>query len=125
MGGVPHESWRMHEQVRLPCIFGCAESGDHLLHYTACSQMWKTIDTELGILFGRMLPSQSARLCMRNPSYRSLAMLAIAFKGYHWLKIDRYDEILSNCTSGSFEVTHDLFALYVRLLVAELPSDFL
>ena len=63
-----------------------------------------------------------AHLGLSIPSHRSLGRLAIAFKCYHWLKVERYDEMKLNCDSELFHNTRDLLHKYARLLVAELPN---
>ena len=65
----------------------------------------------------------SARIGMAVASHRSIGSIAIAFKCYHWLKIDRYEDIKQYCDSESFERTRDLLRRYARLLVDELPNQ--
>ncbi len=65
-----------------------------------------------------------AHLGLSIPSHRSLGRLAMAFKCYHWLKLERYDEVKINCDSELFENTRDLLRKYVRLLVDELPNHY-
>ena len=103
-------SWRMNERIRLQYICGCDGSKDILVHYCACPRMWEIIADEFGIAPGRLCVRGSARAAPSGSSYRSFAMLAVAFKAYHYLKIDRYDDTRNACNSGTFECFRRLFA---------------
>ena len=117
-------------------------------HYSACPFLWDIVEESIS-----SLPSEPAdgyieiakgvvvrrtdthtltdfsaaiacnRMCMTSPSQRSLCKLALAFKLYHWLKREHYEEVKAHCTAGSFEITRALTRDYAQLLVAELSPD--
>ena len=107
-----------HEEIRLPCLFGC-DAKDELLHYSGCVNLWSQINHAMGILPGYSSTSAQARLCLQNPSRRSIIRLCIAFKSYHAVKIDHYAEILEAINSRSFDPLHEMSREIIRLLVDE------
>ena len=76
-------SYRMHEPVKLPCIFGCVGERDLLPHYLNCPILLGLTSEELLCTFG---PSILHRLCIRDPSRQSFVMLAAIQGIYHYIK---------------------------------------
>ena len=77
-------SSRMHESVRLPCIFGCKDSADRLDHYVGCRILWSIIHEAFG---GDFTPCHVSRLCYHAPSPIKFVHIACAFEVYHSMKI--------------------------------------
>ena len=76
-------SHRMHEATRLPCLFGCHDGIDSMIHYVSCP-FWL-------FLLVRLLPSPPSpfpltRLALVDPSVESLLSVASSFAGYHAVK---------------------------------------
>ncbi len=76
-------SYRMHEPVKLPCIFGCVGERDLLPHYLNCPILLGLTSEELLCTFG---PTVLHRLCIREPSRQSFVMLAAIHGIYHYIK---------------------------------------
>jgi hypothetical protein len=76
-------TYRMHEEKKLKCIFGCQEP-DRIDHYLCCPNLWSLIDGAFG---GNLPACVFARLNYSVPSERNLCLIAAAFEMYHALKI--------------------------------------
>jgi len=102
-------SHRFHEEIRLPCIFGCsmvyAEGEpevlpvgihplvDDLRHYLQCPTLWNIVGNAYSLPVGHSIEQ---RLGIKGPPFSPVA-LAIAFDIYHAIKIgNRY--LISNAT---------------------------
>ena len=81
---------RYHEQIRLPCIFGCKGTNDTLEHYLTCKRLWLVTDKHCADTVGT---SVLHRLGLRSPCPRKFKRLAIAFTEYHALKLSHRDVI--------------------------------
>ena len=72
-------STRYHEEVRLPCLFGCAHKSDDLQHYLQCPHLFA--------LWSYLAHSVSSdpliRWGLMHPNYKSLLQVACVFSGYH------------------------------------------
>ena len=73
-------SWRMHEEIKYPCIFGCKHpAADNLIHYVRCPHLYA---------FGKFFLGQAphchvARLgLLPNASEINMHMCCV-FSGYH------------------------------------------
>ena len=77
-------SSRLHEEVQLPCLFGCQDAPDHMIHYVQCP-FWLLLLTKL---FQENLPSPMPlqRLGLVNPTVQSLLSVACSFAGDHAMK---------------------------------------
>ena len=75
---------RMHEAVRWPCIFGCIECRDDLLHYMICPFLWQFPREHLK--YEEPSISIGSRLCFVSPSVEGLRALAFVHALYHHLK---------------------------------------
>ena len=73
----------MHEPVKLPCLFGCRDAPDELLHYLYCTPLWLIAGEVLGLVPPLDI---SERLCIAKPSEISDRMLALCFQIYHFAK---------------------------------------
>ncbi len=77
-------TYRMHELVKWPCIFGC-EACDEITHYLECPILWQFATEQIGaehsILVGE-------RLCLSNPNVQKLKTLALCHFVYHSCKND-------------------------------------
>ncbi len=70
----------MHEQTKLPCIFGCFGETDSLNHYFLCFPLWHVCSSMLGV---EAPWSLSDRLGITSPSPERLRLLALVFLVYH------------------------------------------
>ena len=105
-------SSRMHEPVRLDCVFGCRHDKDKLDHYLRCPILWSLITK----VFGCLLPSQvCARLNYYQPSALKLCVVSAALDVYHAIKIGRRADLddaflnrrFGNICSAAKKVLHD------------------
>ena len=76
-------SARMHEPVKLQCIFGCRDELDCMNHYLLCAPLWhicsEVINLEAPLIVGE-------RIGIVNPSVDKLRLLALVFQVYHYTK---------------------------------------
>ena len=70
---------RYHEQVRLPCIFGCKCTIDTLEHYLTCKRIWLIADKHCADTVGT---SVLHRLGLKEPCPKKFRRLAIAYTVY-------------------------------------------
>ena len=75
---------RMHESVRWPCIFGCIDCRDELLHYLICPFLWQFPREHLKCEEPSI--SIGSRLCFVAPTIEKLRTLAFVHALYHHLK---------------------------------------
>ena len=76
-------SARMHEQIRLTCIFGCREQPDEINHYFVCSPLWQIASQSLQVEAPLDL---AQRLCIDKPTPDTARLLALVFALYHFSK---------------------------------------
>ena len=80
-------SRRFHDPTQMPCIFGCTDATDALSHYLVCDPLW-TITTCAACLdtswLSRDIPH---KLCLMNPSHRSILLMVLTHRVYHRLKL--------------------------------------
>jgi len=83
-------TYRMHEDVKWPCIYGCSHS-DELKHYLVCPVLWhfatELLGSEASIFVGE-------RLCLCLPSVQKLRTLALCHFIYHSCK---NDDVCASC----------------------------
>ena len=76
---------RMHESVLWPCVFGCNDAKDEMLHYLVCPVLWQIATEKLG-------PEDSfsigSRLGLCVPTVHKLQRLAFVHAIYHACKND-------------------------------------
>ncbi len=72
-------SYRMHEHVLLPCLFGCPGREDKLMHYVMCPMLFALTT----MLTPDAPPNPLERIGLINPSQRSALATSAAFAGYH------------------------------------------
>ncbi len=77
-------SHRMHEQIRLKCIFGCPKSLDILDHYVCCGRLWRAVSYAT-----RHIPPESIpmRLGVQGTTRENLLNIVVAFTTYHAIKV--------------------------------------
>ena len=80
-------SQRYHEDVLLPCIFGCSDQKDCLEHYLVCDPMWTCAVTASSLPTSFLSLSPIERLCIFNPGPLGLKLLGLVYRGYHTLKL--------------------------------------
>ena len=89
-------SVRMHHDVIRPCIFGCVDAYDEITHYFACPCLWQFARETLKLQENSI--SVGARLCLSEPSFDKLSLLAFCHTLYHTCIHD------PECTSQDGEV---------------------
>ena len=95
----------MHEQVPLPCIFGCTDSSDEITHYFLCSALWQIASQSLGVEAPLDL---ATRLCLKDPTPCTARVLALTFSLYHYAK-SRAKELGGAVVIGSCKVQRIAF----------------
>ena len=95
-------SHRMHEDNKLPCIFGCSNSdccaADTIGHYMICPSLWQLARE---VCPDEESPSFASRLCLVTPSRDKLTRLGIVFGIYHACKNDQVSISSAGPTSPS------------------------
>ena len=87
----------MHEATLWPCIFGCSDCVDYLIHYLECSAIWQIANEILGFENSVLL---SYTLCICEPSAQKLRRLTLVHTIYHFYKFDMHIQyLLSNFIS--------------------------
>ena len=83
-------SQRMHEIVVLPCLFGCHDQEDDLLHYVHCECLWQRVLSADGELLrasaarGNLgCPGAAIRLLFVHPSEPIARSIVTAFLAYN------------------------------------------
>ena len=75
-------SYRFHEPVLLPCLFGCYHGIDKLAHYVVCPWLFKFVS----LLRPGTSSNPLERIAMHNPTLDSVKVVACTFSGYHAIK---------------------------------------
>ena len=101
----------MHENIRLPCIFGCSDEQDELLHYMFCPYLWQFVADIFKVDISAHI---THRLLLVDPNPIALKCLACAHSIYHSCKND--GEIVASivefvnsgqCGMSPWSVCHD------------------
>jgi hypothetical protein len=71
----------MHHVVIWPCILGCTDCRDEITHYFVCPCLWQIGRERLGLQEDSILVG--ARLCLTEPSFDKLSLLAFCHTLYH------------------------------------------
>ena len=93
IGGAWCTTCRLNEEIKWPCIFGCPDARDDLLHYLICPILWQFPIPIVGVVESLYI---SQRLCFREPNVQKLKALAIAHSVYHSCKNDPVCKSLLN-----------------------------
>lgn len=96
-------SSRMHEPVKLQCIFGCRHAKDKLEHYLDCHFRWSSIDEVFGKMIDRL---PAGRVNFLHPSPDKVIIISCTFEVYHALKIGLRETVVTALTSGDFSEVH-------------------
>ncbi len=75
-------SYRMHEPVLLPCLFGCANASDQLSHYVMCPILF-ALQT---LLIPDAPQNPLERIGLINISQRTALAVSCTFAGYHAIR---------------------------------------
>ena len=76
---------RMHEEIRVHCIFGCSNMPDYVRQYIICLVLWSTVAQVLNYSGSVFL---ERRLLLSEPTHKDLIALTMALSVYHSLKND-------------------------------------
>ena len=110
-------TYRMNENIKWPCIFGCTDSKDELRHYLMCPILWQYASENLG---GVASVFMEGRLCLVDPSKESLRALAFVHSLYHCCKNDpdciRHDGHI--CEPRVVQARASQLSRYVKHLVS-------
>ena len=110
---------RYHEEVRLPCLFGC-EAKDELAHYLECPILWAFVNSAEKAHPDQWSCAPQERACFVHPDIRSLKCLAVAYRSYHALRLGNKDKVARAVLNFEFDSLHELFLEYFRHFVNEL-----
>jgi hypothetical protein len=92
-------SYRMHEPIKLKCLFGC-DAPDRIDHYLSCRTLWSILHEAFG---GDFPPCMFARINYAiAPSNKMLIVISAAFEIYHALKIGLRSIVEQCLVSGRF-----------------------
>ena len=112
-------SYRSHESILLPCIFGCTGCKDDLKHYIVCDPLWMAVCTATKREEAWFQVAGSLRIGFPNPNATSL-LFAIIFKVYHALRNDLFLIISQSVEDGDFS---DMLAR-TRFLTLTFADDY-
>ena len=103
----------MHEDTRLPCIFGCESAPDDFTHYLACDTLWDMLRKHFHEYISHLPQS---RLALPFPTPPNVLIVGCAFHTYHALKIGAREVVDEAIRTSQFE--------QVLMLASETLSDF-
>ena len=115
-------SSRMHDELRLPCIFGCEGCMDSLDHYLYCDPLWSAV---ISCSFRRtelLLADPITRLGLGG-SKEWWQMLSVAFSCYHALKLGHREDIVASLVSGHLCQVHGRLLSYARVFASDVISS--
>ena len=95
-------TYRYHEAVLWPCIWGCEDEKDELTHYLRCNHFWSGILAVTRNDPALIQVDPLCKLCLVNPSSLWASLIAVGFQCYHACKIGHRDEIQAAINSGNF-----------------------
>jgi len=112
---------RLHEDLRLPCILGCCDSGakDCLSHYLTCSVFWALLNSACRSPASRWDVSSQSKICLADPLPFDYQRLVCAFLVYHALKLGHRKEVESAIKADDFDRIHSLFLELSRFHASE------
>ena len=87
IGGAWTTTVRMHESVIWPCIFGCIDRKDEILHYLQCPILWQLALEALSLSEDHF--SLGHRLCFIDCTHDKLKLVAYCHTLYHSIKNDK------------------------------------
>ena len=95
-------TFRYHEAVSWPCIWGCEDKKDELEHYICCTHFWSGILAVTRNDPALIHVDSLCKLCLVNPSSLWASLMAVGYQTYHACKLGHRDEIQAAINSGSF-----------------------
>jgi hypothetical protein len=108
---------RMHEPVKLTCLFGCTGCKDELRHYLECDRLWRALKTTLKSVHESISsPFFSAcitdKLAITSRTGTRILELSVLTYAYHALKNNHLPALKQNCQSRNMQdtarITHDV-----------------
>ena len=116
-------SYRYHETVRLPCLFGCKllhpvdqrkrGQRDDMVHYLGCPFLWKLVETLTGEYFCFI----SDRLGVGR--HDGVEGIILAHHLYHFLKMGRKQEATQVTSWRQLALVHDSVLRFGRAILLE------
>ncbi len=97
-----YTSWRMSEEVKLPCIYGCFSEKDDIRHYLDCPVLLSIVHEHSRTPLG---PDRIHRLNLARPSPVTAVQLAMMYNAYHTAKIGHREETLRALSTRVFAPT--------------------
>ncbi len=110
-------SWRMHETIKLPCVFGCFNENDDVNHYLDCPFLVSTIHEFTQMPLGR---NRIYRLALAEPTPQSVIQCAIMYHIYHTAKVGNRETILNGISTRKFSGTVQI----ARTVAADQASKY-
>ncbi len=106
-------SARMHEEVVLPCLFGCSGKTDDLIHYLQCPHLYALCN-----YFFKADSCPLIRIGFRNPTIHNLKLTACVFTAYHVLKAQIRNGHLDGMQKDTRTI-HAAWSVFANALEAE------
>ncbi len=106
-------SQRMHEEVILPCLFGCPGKIDMQIHYVQCPHLYAFCN-----YFFKSDSCPLVRLGLRNPEIHNLKIVACVFSAYHVMKAQVRDGRLNGMHEDT-KTIHNAWSVFADALEAE------
>ena len=110
-------SVRFHEDRRLSCVLGCADSEDSMVHYMKCDRLWQIVNDSVR---GGVASDSLGRLAISAPTSGHLLNLAVCFSTYHAIKVSERTLVLEALDSGSFDRVSAAARGYARVAACSL-----
>ena len=104
---------RMHEDIHLPCMFGCQSAPDDFSHYPVCDIVWSMLRKHFHQYISHL---PQTRLALPFPTSCSILIVGCAFHTHHALKIGAREVVDEAIHTFEFEK--------VISLASETLSDF-
>ena len=119
---------RYHEELKLPCIWGCRcffqceeDARDELAHYLECPIFWAFLDSCLRVPLSMCFLPADVRACLHTPSRNDFKRIVVAFRSYHAIRSNHRDEVVRAVQSQEFDRMHELLIEHVCTFGRELP----
>ena len=114
-------SYRYHEPLLLPCVFGCQGFRDDLSHYVMCPMLFGMRQ----IIRPDTSPLPITRLGLHDPSRESLISLACVFSAYHAVR-----RLIKNLPQSPHEFNHpdlrrNIITTFIRVFCLEADNAHL
>ena len=98
-------SYRIHEPIKLECVFGCAGFRDQTQHYLVCPNLWGIVDE---VFATALPPTLMQRLNVVDPSRLGSSVITALFNMYHTIKVGNRALVEQAIATRRFAAIHGL-----------------